>query len=256
MPLLFDTHAHIMDKRFDDDRETLISELPSRGVQLLLNVGCDREEIAAVVENARKNDFIYAAVGFHPHNASEMTEEDMNMLRMYAKEDKVKAIGEIGLDYHYDLSPRDVQKEAFMKQMELAEELDMPVIIHVREAYGDLLEILKQRRGRNTGVLHCFSGSYDIASQCIDLGYLVSFAGPLTFDNANRLRDVAARLPLNSMVVETDSPYLSPHPMRGRRNDPANVLYVAQKLSEIKRIDLNSLCEILFENGKKLFHIE
>lgn len=254
--MLFDTHAHLDDEQFDQDREQLIKQLSMDGITLCINVGANMESSQRAVKLAETVDYIYASIGVHPHEAQTFQKEDLENLSKQSRHPRVKAIGEIGLDYHYDLSPRDKQKDCFLQQMELAMELKLPVIIHEREAHEDFLDLLRTFHGTlPKGVLHCFSGSREMARECLNLGFMISFAGPLTFKNAGKLIEVAAFVPEDAMLIETDSPYLSPVPYRGQRNNPANVQYVAKRLAEIRKISYEDVCRLTFENGKRLFQI-
>ena len=252
---LFDTHAHILDEQFDGDRETLLGELPIRGIEYLVSVACNPGQFEQCIAQAEEYDYIYAAVGIHPHEAEDMVPEDLEKIRKACQHEKVVAVGEIGLDYYYDYSPREIQKKCFEEQLALAKEVGKPAIMHIRNAYGDALEILKTKERPDKGVIHCFSGSYESAKICLDMGYYISFAGTLTFDNATRLREIAQKLPRDRVVIETDCPYLAPNPMRGKRTDPGFVIYTAKKLSEIWEMDLYDAIDMTMRNGKELFGI-
>ena len=252
---LFDTHTHLLDPRFDEDREALLQELPGRGIELMLNVACSAGDIEPLAECAERHDYVYVTAGIHPHEAAQAKAGDLEKVRAALHRDKFVAVGEIGLDYYYDLSPRDVQKEYFMAQLELAKELQKPAIIHIRDAFGDAMALLRTFYRQGTGVLHCFSGSYEVAKECVNMGMYISFAGPLTFDNAVKLREVAAKLPKDRVLIETDCPYLAPVPMRGKRNDPGFVLYTAKKLAEIWNMELKEVIDITNRNGRELFSI-
>lgn len=255
MAMLFDTHAHLIDERFDEDRAELIEGLSQRGVGLVVSVGCERKEFEPCLALAEKYSFIYAAAGVHPHYAADYSEHDMEWIREAKKSGKLVALGEIGLDYHYDFSPRDVQKDCFEAQLQSAQELKLPVILHIREAFGDAMPLLRRYKAPYGGVLHCFSGSLEIARECVALGFHISFAGPLTFNNSSKLKHVAANLPKERVLVETDSPYLAPVPMRGKRNDPGLVYYVAQELARLWEMDIEQVIEITEQNGRELFRI-
>lgn len=255
--MLFDTHSHLDDEKFDPDREEVIRRIREEdGVDLLMCVGADMESSKRAIALAEQYDFIYAAVGVHPHDTETMTEADIDTLRAWAGHEKVKAIGEIGLDYYYDNSPRDIQKKWFARQMQLAREVGLPVIIHDRDAHGDCMEILRRERvGVTGGVFHCFSGSVEMAREALKLGMYISFAGPVTFKNAVKAVEAAREVPLERIFVETDSPYLSPVPHRGERNDPGKVQFVAQKIAEIKGMDYAEAARITRENAIKFFNI-
>jgi len=254
--MLIDSHAHLDDEKFDEDRDDVIKSLKEDGIDIVINPGADLNSSIKAVSLAEKYENIYAAVGVHPHSVTEMDEATMDMLRSFAKKDKVVAIGEIGLDYYYDYSPRDAQKKWFREQLNLAKEVGLPVIIHSRDAAGDTLEIIKEAQdGRLRGVMHCYSGSLDMAMEYIKLGFYISFAGPVTFKNSKKSKEVAKAIPLDRLLIETDSPYMTPEPYRGRRNEPKYVRYVAETIAEIKGISLEDIAERTSENAKKLFGI-
>ena len=254
--MLFDTHAHMDDRAFDGDRQELLVSLPGAGIGLLMNPGCSLESSRNAVALARQYDWMYAAVGSHPDAADEVNEAVLEEYRKLCKlyPEKIKAIGEIGLDYHYEDIPRELQKKAFLAQMELARELDLPVIVHEREAHEDGLAIVKAFP-EVKGVFHCFSGSAELARQLTDLGWYIGFTGVLTFKNARRAIEAAQAIPLERIVIETDCPYMSPEPFRGRRNDPGKVYRMAEKLAEIRGITPEEARAITFENGKRLYRI-
>ena len=252
---LLDTHAHLLSEKFDEDRQALIAALPEQGITGLIEVGTDIETSEKAAQLASEVDYIYAAIGVHPHDAGEMQSDDIENLTALAKRPKVVAIGEIGLDYHYDFSPREVQREVFSRQLALAVKLNLPAIIHMREATQDTLALLREHTDLR-GVMHCFSGSAETAELCLGLGLHVSFTGSVTFKNARKVVEAAAVVPLNRLMAETDCPYLSPEPVRGRRNDPSNVRYVLAKLAEIKGITPDEMGEINIENAKGLFGIK
>ena len=251
---LFDTHAHLLDERFDDDRDALIAELPKRGIVGVVEIGTDLTDSTKAAALAAKIDYIYAAVGVHPHEAKDAAPDYLDRLRSLAAQKKVVAIGEIGLDYHYDFSPRDVQKRVLEQQLELARELDLPVVLHMREATQDMMGILRTHRGIR-GVMHCFSGSAETAEQCVALGLFVSFTGTVTFKNAKKTINAARVVPMDRIMAETDCPYLSPEPVRGRRNDPGNVRYVLEKLADIKGVSTGAMCDINIANAKEFYNI-
>lgn len=255
--MLFDTHAHLDDGRFDQDRDEVIKQCAEEGVSLILNAGSNIETSVKSIAIAEKYQFIYAAAGVHPHDASSMDDETAEVLAALAENKKVRAIGEIGLDYHYDLSPRDVQKKRFMEQIDLARQLKLPVIVHDREAHGDVMDIFKQSRIQEVGgVLHSFSGSAEMALECIKLGLYISISGPVTFNNAKKTVEAVKAVPLDMLLIETDSPYLTPVPHRGKRNYPGYVRFVAEKIAEIKGISFEEVAQKTMENGKRLFRIE
>jgi TatD DNase family protein len=254
---LFDTHAHLLDPRFDEDRAQLTEALPENGVAFVLNVGCEgRRQFKESMAYAEAYAHVYAAIGVHPHEALHFEQSDLDAIRALHPHPKLIGIGEAGLDYHYDFAPKEKQREVFALQLALAQELGLPAILHIREAFGDAMDVLKGFGKQQKGVLHCFSGSYEFARQCIDKGYYVSFAGPLTFDNANRLRDVAARLPKDRVVVETDCPYLAPAPKRGRRNEPKYVAHTARMLAKVWGMEYEETADKTTRNALALFGLQ
>lgn len=253
---IFDTHAHYDSDSFDEDREAVIKELKENGVIGILNCGSDLYGLRKSVELAKNFDMFYAAVGIHPENADEFNEEVIKEIREYVKYEKVKAIGEIGLDYYWEENPpKEVQKEVFRAQMKLADELNLPVIIHDRDAHGDTLEIMKEFPNV-IGVVHCFSGSVEFAKECIKLGYYIGFTGVLTFKNAKKLVDVCREIPADRMLVETDCPFMTPVPFRGKRNKSDYIEYIIDKMSEIRGISGEEMNEILLNNKRNLFKIK
>ncbi len=252
--MLFDTHAHLNDAAFDKDREQLLAGLAEKGVGMVMNAGCSLESSRQVVAMAEQYPWLYASVGSHPDAADEVNEAVLEEYRKLCKHDKVKAVGEIGLDYHYEDIPRDIQLRAFRLQMELAKEVDLPVIVHEREAHEDGMAIVKDFPGV-TGVFHCYSGSAEMARQLVDLGWYIGFTGVLTFKNARKAVETAASIPLERIVLETDCPYMAPEPFRGRRNDPGYLPYMAEKLAEIRGISPQEAARITTENAKQLYRI-
>jgi TatD DNase family protein len=251
---LFDTHAHLLSERFDEDREAVIAALPGQGVVGMLEIGCTAQDSRKAVSLAESADYIWAAIGVHPHESAEAEPDYIERLEALAATPRAVAIGEIGLDYHYDFSPRDVQRQVFERQLALAQRLGLPVIIHMREATQDTLAMLREHKGL-AGVMHCFSGSAETAEICLGLGLHVSFTGSVTFRNARKVVDAAAMVPPDRLMAETDCPYLAPEPVRGRRNDPSNVRYVIEKLAQIKGIGADEMAEINIRNAKELFRI-
>lgn len=253
--MLFDTHAHLNDPAFDPDREELMAGLADKGVDLVMNAGCSLQSSRDIIQMAEKYPWLYASVGSHPDSADEVNEEVIEAYRELCKHEKVKAIGEIGLDYYYEDIPRDIQKQAFRMQMQLATELDMPVIIHEREAHDDGMRIIKEFP-KVRGVFHCYSGSAEMARQLVNMGWYIGFTGVLTFKNARKAVETAASIPLDRIVIETDCPFMAPEPHRGKRNDPGYLPRMAEKLAEIRNLPVEEVHRITFENGKRLYRIE
>lgn len=253
--MLFDTHAHINDKAFDDDRESLISSIPKAGVGCLMVPAWNLESSHSADELSKKYNYIYAAVGTHPDSADEVNDDILNEYRnLYRNNPKIRAIGEIGLDYHYEDVPREIQKFAFQKQLELARELDLPAIVHERDAHEDGLNIVRSIP-EVTGVFHCYSGSLEMARALIERGWFIGFTGVLTFKNAKKAIQVAQNIPLDHIVIETDCPYMAPDPFRGTRNDPTKLYRMAEKLAEIRGLSVEEIQNITFENGKRLYRM-
>jgi len=253
--MLFDSHAHIDDKRFDTDRSEVIERAAANGVTRILNAGADMPSSLRSIELAEQYPGIYAAVGIHPHDAKDAGEEDYTQLAAWASRPKVVAIGEIGLDYYYNLSPRDVQQAVFIRQLDIARQTGKPFIIHDRDAHGDILAIVKKEAGGMPGVFHCFSGSLEMAREVIKLGFFVAIGGPLTFNNAVKLKEIASQVPLERLLIETDCPYLTPQPYRGRRNEPAYVRYVAEEIARLRKMDIDALAAATTGNACRLFGI-
>ena len=256
MPI-FDTHAHYDSSAFNPDREAVLAALPEAGVALVVDPGCDLPTSRAALALAEQFPHVYAAVGIHPEDCAGYTDADLDALRQLGhRHDKAVAIGEIGLDYYWaENPPREFQQQVFRRQLELALELDMPVIIHDREAHGDCLAIVKEYPGLR-GVFHCFSGSPEMAAELLKRGWYLGFDGPITYKNAKRAPEVAAMTPLDRILVETDSPYMTPVPFRGKRNDSRYLPYVLEKLAEWKGVTTEEMTDITFANGKRLFGIE
>ena len=254
--MLFDTHAHLDDHAFDPDRDALLAALPGQGIGLLMNPGCSLATSRAACALAREHSWIYAAVGSHPDAAAEVTPEVLEEYRRLIRENpKVKAIGEIGLDDHYEDVPRNIQQEAFLAQMELARETKLPVIVHERDAHADGMTVVRHFP-EVTGVFHCYSGSLEMARELVERGWYIGFTGVLTFKNARRALEVAAGLPLDRIVLETDCPYMSPEPFRGKRNDPGRLYRMAEALSALRGLPVEEIETITMENGKRLYRLE
>jgi len=255
--MLFDTHAHLDDKKFDRDRDEIINQCREEGVSLILNAGSNLTTSVKSIGLARKYECIYASVGIHPHDASEMDENSCMVLAELAeKNNKVRAIGEIGLDYYYDYSPREIQKKRFAEQIDLAKQLNLPVIIHDRDAHEDTMNILRKSGVKEVGgVLHSFSGSVEMMRECLKLNMYISISGPVTFKNAKKTVEVTKEVPLDMLLIETDSPYLTPVPHRGERNYPAYVRHVAEKIAALRDMTFEEIAQKTLENGKRLFRI-
>ena len=253
--MLFDTHAHMDDRAFEEDREKLLTTLPERGIGLLMNPGCSLASSRNAVALANQYDYLYAAVGSHPDAADEVNSAVLDEYRTLCKQNKkVLAIGEIGLDYHYEDIPREHQQQAFRAQMELAAELDLPVIVHERDAHEDGMRIVEEFP-KVKGVFHCYSGSAEMAKWLVSRGWYIGFTGGLTFKNARKAVETAAAIPLDRIVLETDCPYMSPEPFRGKRNDPGRLYRMAEKLAEIRALSVEEIHEITMENGKRLYRM-
>ena len=253
--MLFDTHAHMDDRAFDTDREELLAALPHKGLALVMNPGCSLESSRNAAALAEKYPYIYAAAGSHPDAADEVNEEVLEEYRKLCKlNPKIKAIGEIGLDYHYEDIPRQLQLKAFRAQMALAAELDLPAIVHERDAHEDGMAVIREFPTVK-GVFHCYSGSAEMARQLVNLGWYIGFTGVLTFKNARKAIEVATSIPIDRIVLETDCPYMSPEPFRGKRNDPGRLYRMAEKLAEIRGLPLEEIHRITTENGKRLYRI-
>ncbi len=256
---LIDSHAHIDDPQFADDRDAMLVRAQAAGVRTILAIGTGPgpEKLDAALPYAQAHDWIYTTVGIHPHEAKEVTPGHLETLAQLAKHPKVIAWGEIGLDYFYDHSPRDVQQRIFREQMELAHAAKLPIIIHCRDAWSDCLDILEEawRPTGVGGILHCFTSTLDDARRGLDMGFLVSFTGNLTFPKAQNIRDVAKALPLENILIETDSPYLAPQPMRGKRNEPAYVAEVAKALANVRNLGTEETAAMTAENFRRFFHL-
>ena len=253
--MIFDTHAHLDDRAFDEDRAQLLDRLPKEGIALVMNPGCSLASSREAVRLANQYDYLFAAVGSHPDTADEVNEETIRQYRRLCTDNpKVKALGEIGLDYHYEDIPRDIQKLAFRAQMDLARELDLPVIVHEREAHEDGMKIAAEFP-TVTGVFHCYSGSLEMARWLIERGWYIGFGGVLTFKNARKALEVASNIPLERIVLETDCPYMAPEPYRGKRNDPGKLYRVAEKLAELRGLTVEEVQAVTLENGKRLYRI-
>ena len=254
--MLFDTHAHMDDHAFQEDRAQLLAALPAQGIALVMNPGCSLESSRNVDALTKQYDYLYGAVGSHPDVADEVNASVLEEYKMLCKQNgKIKAIGEIGLDYHYEDIPREIQLKAFRMQMELARELNLPVIVHERDAHEDGMKVVDEFPDVK-GVFHCYSGSAEMAKELIKRGWYIGFTGVLTFKNARKAIEVASAIPLERIVIETDCPYMSPEPFRGKRNDPGKLYRMAEKLAEIRGLSLEEIHRITLENGKRLYRID
>lgn len=254
--MLVDTHAHLEMTQFDADREAVLERAREAGLLYIVSVGSDVDGCRGAMQLARQYDYIYAAVGIHPHEVKDITEAVYDELREMAKDPKVVAWGEVGLDYHYLYSPMDVQQVRFREQIKMAREFKLPIIVHDREAHDDTMRILKEEKaGENGGVLHCFSGDLQMAMDAIDMGFLISIAGPVTFKKSEEYRRMVAEIPIESLLIETDAPYLTPEPFRGRRNEPAYVKYVAETIATVKGLTVQDVSRITTLNAMALFGI-
>ncbi len=250
---IFDSHAHYDDERFNEDRDTFVPSLQENGVCNVITIGCDLKTSENAFNLAQKYDFFYAGIGYHPHEASTFNDKDFDKIKKMLENEKVIALGEIGLDYHYDLSPRDKQKEVFELQLKYAEEMGIPVIIHSREATKDTLNILSKYNCK--GVVHCFSGSDETAKILVKMGYYIGFTGVITFNNARKTIDACKAVPLDRILLETDCPYMAPVPFRGKRCDSTMIKKTAEKIAEIKGIPPQELIDIANKNTKTLFNL-
>jgi TatD DNase family protein len=251
--MLIDTHAHLDSPQFDEDREEVIERAIQAGISKIVNVGFNRETIPSTIALSDKYEMIYAAVGWHPQDAVSMKSEDLDWIAGLCTQPKVVAIGEIGLDYYWDTSPKNVQQEVFREQIRLARRISKPIIIHNRDAHQDIVRILREEKGEDVGgIMHCYSGSWEIAQECLNMNFHISFGGPVTFKNAVQPKEVLARVPLDRLLVETDSPYLAPHPFRGKRNESAYVNLVAEAAATIKEVNISEIYKQTTNNAIKL----
>ena len=255
--MIFESHAHYEDKKFDEDREELLNLLPKQGIEYVVNVGSSLGTTRATLELIRQYDYMYGAVGVHPEESAELTEESFEWLRQVTGGDKVVAVGEIGLDYYWDEPAREIQKKWFERQIGLAIEVGLPMIIHSRDAAKDTLDILRACHGEKAGgVIHCFSYGIDMAKAYLDMGFYIGIGGVVTFKNAKKLKEVAEYVPLERILLETDCPYMAPEPHRGKRNSSLYLPHVAEKIAEIKGITAEEVIRVTNENGRKLYRIE
>ena len=254
--MLVDSHAHLEMPDFKRDLEQVIRRAKESGVGYIFTVGTEKKDWKRALEIADSHPSIYAILGVHPHNAKEIDDQTYPTLRGLCRNGKVKAYGEIGLDFFRNLSPRDIQLKRFREQIGLAKELDLPIVIHDREAHRETLEILKSEKAEESGgIIHCFSGDYEMAKACLDMGFYISIPGSITFKNAEGFRKIVDRIPLESLLVETDAPFLTPEPFRGKRNEPSYVRYTAQKVAEIKKVSLEKVAEITTQNALRVYRL-
>lgn len=254
-PMIFDSHAHYDSEQFNEDREELLTAMPEKGVGTIINSGADWDSVTESVKLAERYPFVYAAVGLHPDEVGSLNEERYAFLKEQCKHEKVVAVGEIGLDYYWDNEEHDLQKKWFIRQLELARELDLPVLIHSRDAAADTLEIMKEHGQGLRGVIHCFSYSKELAKEYIQMGFYIGVGGVVTFKNSKKLKEIVQEIPLERILLETDSPYLAPTPNRGKRNSSLNLPYVAQEIAELKGISYEKVVAQTEQNGKELFRI-
>lgn len=255
--MLFDTHAHLNAEQFESDLSEVIERAQKEGVGSMVIVGFDRPTINRAMELVNQYDFMYACVGWHPVDAIDMTDEDLVWIEELSNHPKVVAIGEMGLDYHWDKSPKEVQKDVFRKQIRLAKKVNLPIVIHNREATADIVEILREEGAEEVGgIMHCFSGSVEVAKECLQMNFYISLGGPVTFKNAKKPKEVAEAVPLDKLLIETDCPYLAPHPYRGKRNEPSYVKLVAEQIAEIKGVSYEEVALKTTANAKKIFGIK
>ncbi len=252
---IFETHAHYDASQFDEDRESLLEGMAAAGVDTIVNIGADLKGCQASVELAQKYNFIYATVGVHPDKVGALNDETFHWLCKLAEEDRVVAIGEIGLDYYWDKESHENQKKWFLKQLDLAKDKSLPIVIHSREATQDTLDIIKEHGRDLSGVVHCFSGSPEVALEYVKMGYYIGVGGVVTFKNGKLLKQVVETIPLTSIVLETDCPYLSPEPNRGKRNDSTNIQYIAKEIANLKGVTYEEVLEVTHRNGKELYGI-
>lgn len=251
--MLVDTHAHLNDEQFNEDRNVVIQRAKEAGIDTIINIGYNKETILSTLDLINQYDFIFGAIGWHPNHAHEMTDEDLDWIEKLTDHPKILAIGEIGLDYYWDFAPKEIQQMVFRKQIQMAKRVQLPIIIHDRDAHSDICTILKEEGAKEVGgIMHSFSGSLEMAKECIELGFYISFSGPVTFKNAKKPKETAKEIPLERILVETDSPYLTPEPFRGKRNESAYVRYVAQKIAELREMDFEKFQEITSENARRI----
>lgn len=252
---IFETHAHYNDRKFDKDRDELLRLVHNQGIDRIVNISYDRNSIFDTLKLSKKYDFIYSVIGYHPCDCKDIGDDEYNELIELSKDDKVVAIGEIGLDYYWDSVPKEVQKKSFIEQMNIAKKVNLPIVVHSREAAKDTYEYVK-KYGCGKGVIHCYSYSYEMAREFIKLGYYIGVGGVLTFKNSKNIKEVVERIDISSIVIETDCPYLAPEPFRGKRNHSAYLIYVLETIANIKGMALQEVGKIIYENSMRLYEIE
>ncbi|MGI5887638.1 MAG: TatD family hydrolase [Syntrophomonadaceae bacterium] len=251
-----DTHAHLQKEALKDSLENILNRAQAAGVTTIMCIGYDRASSEEAVQLAQKYPQIYAVVGVHPHDAKELDEDTLERLYQLGREPKVVAIGEIGLDFYRDLSPRDVQRQAFSQQIKLAQELGKPIVVHDRDAHQEVLDTIRQEKaGSNGGIMHCYSGHLPLAIDLMKEGFYISIAGPVSYKNASKTKEVAARIPLERLLIETDCPYLTPEPLRGKPNEPANVVYVAQTIAQLRRKPVEEIAYLTSRNAAEVYRL-
>lgn len=254
--MFIDTHVHLNADQYEDDLQEVINRALEANVKKMVVIGFDRITIERAMKLVEQYSFIYAVVGWHPVDAIDCTEEDLKWIEELAAHEKVVGIGEMGLDYHWDKSPKDVQQVLFRKQIRLAQKVNLPIIIHNRDATEDVIRILQEEEAHLTGgIMHCYGGSVETAKQCIDMNFMISLGGPVTFKNARKPKEVAAEIPLEHLLIETDAPYLAPHPHRGKRNEPSLVPLVAEEIARLKGISIEEVAKTTTKNAEKFFKI-
>ncbi len=255
--MIFESHAHYEDKRFDEDREQLLNSLKDNNVGYVINVSSTLQTIKTTLELTKQYDFIYGAVGIHPEAAAELNKENFLWVKQMSKQPKIVSIGEIGLDYYWDEPDRSIQKEWFEKQVEWAKEIDLPMIIHSRDAAKDTFDMLKALQGDKVGgVIHCFGYGKEMAKEFLNMGFYIGIGGVVTFKNGKKLREVAEYVPIESILLETDCPYMSPEPNRGKRNDSTNLIYVAKEIARIKGMEYDDVVRITEENAMRMYRLD
>lgn len=254
--MFIDTHVHLNAEQYNEDLQDVIDRALVAGVNQMVVIGFDQKTIKRAIELAEEYDFIYAVVGWHPVDAIDCTDEDLQWIEELASHPKVVAIGETGLDYHWDKSPKEIQQQVFRKQIQLAQRVNLPLVIHNRDATEDVVRILQEEQAEKTGgVMHCFGGSVETAKTCIDMNFMISLGGPVTFKNAKKPKEVATEIPLEWLMIETDAPYLAPHPHRGKRNEPSLVPLVAEEIARLKGVSIEEVAQATTENAKRFYKL-